>query len=59
MPKYLVGRREVHVAYCEVDAETPDEARYKVAQLTDDVVETDFFEYSHTLDPETWSVELT
>ena len=58
MPKYLVGRREVHISYCEVEANDPDEARYKVANLTDDVEETDFFEYSHTLDPDTWSVEV-
>lgn len=58
MPKYLVGRREVHVSLVEVHAADPEEAKYKVAKMTDDIVETDYLEYSHTLDPETWSVEL-
>lgn len=55
MPKYLVGRREVHVAYVEVEAADPNEAVSLVADGAGE--ETDFFEYSHTLDPDTWSVE--
>lgn len=55
MPKYLVGRREVHVAYVEIEADSPEEAISSVADGNGD--ESDFFEYSHTLDPDTWTAE--
>jgi hypothetical protein len=54
MPKYIVGIREVHVSFREVDAKTPEEAK----SLADDIQCEIFCEYSHTLDQDTWSVEL-
>lgn len=54
--KYLVGIREVHINTVEVEAETPAEARMKANEMICSGCECDL-EYSHTLDPELWTVE--
>lgn len=54
---YLVGVREVHVRYYEVHAGTPDEAKALAKDRAPEAVDIEFSEYSHELDPETWSVE--
>lgn len=55
MPKYLVSKREVHIYYVEVEADSPTEALSAVADGHGEPM--GFTEYSHPLDPETWSVE--
>lgn len=52
MPKYIVGIREVWVSHREVESQNPEEAK----RLANDEYEM-FNEYSHTLDPELWTVE--
>ena len=54
MAEYYVLVREVHVSYRRVEASSPEEAK-KVAQ--EGGGEDSHLEYSHTLDPETWTVE--
>jgi len=54
MKTYLVGVREVHVSYREVRANTSAEAFDMVRNGEGDEI---FMDYSHTLDPETWTVE--
>jgi hypothetical protein len=54
MKTYLVGVREVHVSYMEVKANTPTDAFDMIRNGEGDEVSMD---YSHTLDPETWTVE--
>lgn len=51
---YTVLVREVHVAHVTVTATSPQEAAEKVIDGEGDYVS---LEYSHTLDPDTWSVE--
>lgn len=53
IPKYLVGVREVHISYREIEANSPEEAIKKA----DDVVTEVFREYSHDLSEELWTVE--
>jgi len=54
MTKYIVGIREVHVSYREVEANSIEEAlEIAPGSLGDD----ERLEYSHTLDTDTWSVE--
>ena len=55
MPKFIVSVREVHVQPYEVEAKDK-EAAIKVVRDGGGDVE-DAFEYSHTLDPEFWTVE--
>lgn len=52
MAKFIVGIREVHVSYREVEAESPEAAVEEAGGATEVMIE-----YSHTLDPELWSVE--
>ena len=54
--KFYVGIREVHVSTRMVEADTAEEA---MALIVDGVEDGDevICEYSHTLDPETWTVE--
>jgi len=58
--KYLVEVREVWVSTREVMATSEEEAKELVAkdQMGDPVKEPDPFEYSHTLDPSTWTVKV-
>lgn len=55
MPEFEVGRREVHVQYLTIEADTPEAA---IAAICEGEGDETFFEYSHTLDCETWSAEL-
>jgi len=56
MPRYHVGIREVHVNTVVVIADSEEQALRKAAddELEDDELEV---EYSHTLDPDVWTVE--
>jgi hypothetical protein len=51
--KFLVLVREVHVSVRKVEATSADEAVDKVRRDGDWM----YVEYSHTLDPATWTVE--
>ena len=55
--KYIVKVKEVHVVEVEVEAESPAEARSKVAEKLhdEDYMENELV-YSHTLEPEEWDV---
>ena len=57
MPKFIVSRKEVHTQAIEVEADTPEEARDKVAEgeCEDYIGES---EYLGTLDPDTWNIYL-
>ena len=52
--KYLVQVREVHISHREIEAESAEQALSFVA---DQDGEETFLEYSHTLDPDLWTVE--
>jgi hypothetical protein len=52
--RFLVGVREVHVSTVEVEAESPEEA---MRLVQDGDGEEIMREYSHTLDPDLWTVE--
>jgi hypothetical protein len=52
MPKYNVMIREVHVSHRTVEAEDEKEAIEQAGGGTET-----YLEYSHTLDPDTWTVE--
>lgn len=54
---YIVGVREVHVRHYEVKAHDPELARTLVILRAPEAVDLEFEEYSHELDPDTWSVE--
>ncbi|NUM53476.1 MAG: hypothetical protein HUU46_07520 [Candidatus Hydrogenedentes bacterium] len=56
---YLVGVREVHVRHYKVEAANPEDAKSLVNQRAPEVEDVEFEEYSHELDPDTWSVEET
>lgn len=56
MSKFVVFMREVYVQGYEVDANDEKEAIEKVRDGDGELLE-DHFEYSHTLDSETWTVE--
>ena len=49
---YLVGIREVHVSHRIVKADSLEEAEHDAGGGTEI-----FCEYSHTLDPDTWTWE--
>lgn len=51
---FNVGIREVHVTTFEIEAESPEAAMEIAKQRKGREVMS---EYSHTLDPETWTVE--
>ena len=52
--KYIVKIREVHISYLEIEAESHEEA---ISLVADGEGEQLLQEYSHTLDPDEWSVE--
>jgi len=54
--EYIVTVREVHCQGYRIIASSPKEAKKFVADGGGDLIEGTF-EYSHTLDPETWTVE--
>ncbi len=56
MPKFIVSVREVHVQPYEVEAQDK-EAAIKVVRDGGGDIDDGAFEYSHTLDPEFWTVE--
>ena len=56
MPKFTVEVKEVWSRSFEVEADTPDEAREKANEIVESTVEGENFEYSHTLDPDDWTV---
>ena len=56
MAKYVVYVREVHVQAVEIDAETVEDAR-KLVQDGEGYYIDDSLEYSHCLEPYTWSVK--
>lgn len=53
---FIVNVREVYIQPYKVEAETNEEAIRIVADGGGDLME-DCLEYSHTLDPDTWTVE--
>lgn len=55
--KYFVGVRETNIRYFSVDANTPEEARALVVKRGPEVTDLETIEYSHELEPDTWSVE--
>lgn len=57
MPKYHVGIREVHVVTVSVEAKSEEEALKKAGSILEEGLDEIDQEYSHTLDPDTWSVE--
>lgn len=57
MPKYRVIVREVHVQGVLVDADTPEQAKEIVREGGGELDEA-HFEYSHTMDRDTWTVEI-
>lgn len=57
MKKFIVLVREVHVARVHVEADSPEDAIMAVREGDGDY--GDETEYSHTLDPEAWTVEET
>lgn len=54
---FRVGVREVHVRYYSVTASTPDEAKALVQERNAAAKDLEEQEYSHEMDPDTWSVE--
>lgn len=54
--KYKVLIREVHIQPYSVEAEDEKEAKAIVSNGEGSIIEEEL-EYSHTLDPETWTVE--
>jgi hypothetical protein len=56
MSKFVVFVREVHVQGYGVDANDEKDAIEKVRHGCGELLES-HFEYSHTLDSETWTVE--
>ena len=56
---FIVEVREVHIQPVGIRADTPEKAKEKVADGEGDY-DYSSLEYSHTLDPETWTVtEMT
>jgi|GEM_PF-2535377 len=53
---FIVSVREVHVQPYLALAETPEEAIELVANCEGNILDADF-EFSHTLDSDTWTVE--
>jgi hypothetical protein len=56
MPFFTVLVREVHVSHRQIEAKTAEEALRLYVEGVDDGDEI-YLEYSHTLDPETFTVE--
>ena len=57
MPGFIVSVREVHVQGYKVIADDEESAKDIVRLGGGDLLE-ERFEYSHTLDSETWTVEI-
>lgn len=55
--KFFVGVREVHVRYYSVTANNPDEAKARIKGRHASAVDEQELEYSHEMEPDTWSVE--
>ena len=55
MPKFVVNIREVHVSSREIEAESAEEA---LRLVKDGEGEEILCEYSHTLDEDTWTVDV-
>lgn len=55
MAKFTVARREVHICFVEIEADNPMEAIEKVSKGRGEALED--MEYSHDLDPDTWTVD--
>lgn len=53
--KFIVAVREIHIAPLVVEARSKEEAIYKVTEGEGEAVEGGL-EYSHTFDPDTWTV---
>lgn len=53
---FIVSVREVHIQPYQVLAETPEEAIELVENCEGDILDANF-EFSHTLDSDTWTVE--
>jgi hypothetical protein len=56
MSKYIVTKYEVWEQPYQYEADSPEDA-LEQAKGGDGLVIDSMFEYSHTLDPETWKVE--
>ena len=56
MPQFIVTRKEVWDQGVRIEAKDEEEAIAKVANCGGKVVKG-LFEYSRTLDPDTWNVE--
>ena len=56
MPKYIVTVREVHCQGYEIDAASENEA-IALMEAGEGEPMPSLFEYSHTLDKNTWTVE--
>ena len=54
MTKFIVYMIEVHVQDVLIEADSKEDAIKKVQKGEGDYA---FFEYSHTLEPDTWTVE--
>ena len=58
--KYIVNIKEVHNLPVEIEANSPQEAKEKVADMLandDGSINFDLLEYSYTEDVEDWNVE--
>jgi hypothetical protein len=56
MNKFIVNVREVYVQGYKVTADDEETAK-AIVRAGGGVIDEDRFEYSHTLDSETWTVE--
>jgi hypothetical protein len=54
--RYVVTRREVWAQGVQIEAEDKEDAIRRVAEGEGDDIES-LFEYSHTLDRDTWDIE--
>lgn len=58
MPKFNVSVKEIHDGtFIGIEAKNADEAKQKAGEMLDRGEEYAVFEYSHTLDPDVWTVE--
>jgi hypothetical protein len=55
MKKYIVGVKEVHIVSIEVEANSKEEALEKAEGMIEEVQNSQP-EYSHTADPDEWTV---
>jgi len=55
MKKYIVGIKEVHIQEYEIEAKNEQDAKER-AGMEGELLE-DCFEYSHSLESETWTVK--